>query len=151
MIESHDYRIQISSTGLKTGLVTASEDGLRSLEVSSPPEFGGPAGIWSPEHLFVASLASCLMTTFRAMADASNIDVVDYTDDATGHLVRDETRRYRFDEVTLRPRVVVTDPSHVDRALRLLDKAESVCLISRSVASSIKLEPEVTSAVVSVT
>lgn len=151
MIESHDYRIQIASTGLKTGLLRSSEDGLDSLEVSSPPEFGGPAGIWSPEHLFVASLSSCLMTTFRAMADASNIDVVDYTDDATGHLIRDETGRYRFDEVTLRPRVVVTDPSHVDRTLRLLDKAESVCLIGRSVASSINLESEVTSPVASVT
>lgn len=147
MIESHDYRIQLSSTGLKTGMLASSEDGLDPLEVSSPPEFGGPAGIWSPEHLFVASLTSCLMTTFRAMADASNIDVVDYRDDATGHLVRDETRKYLFDEVTLRPHVVVADPSHIDRTLRLLEKAESVCLISRSVASSIKLEPQVTSGV----
>lgn len=147
MIESHDYRIQLSGTGAKTGMLASSGDGLDPLEVSSPPEFGGPAGIWSPEHLFVASLASCLMTTFRAMADASNIDVVDYRDDATGHLVRDETRKYLFDEVTLRPRVVVADPSHIDRTLRLLEKAEGVCLISRSVASSIKLEPRVTSGV----
>ncbi len=135
----------MTSTGLKTGTFGPSGDDLPALDVASPPQFGGPDGVWSPEHLFVAALASCLMTTFRAMAEASKIQVLEYADSATGRLVVDDTRMYQFDTVVLRPRVVVADAAHVDRALRLLDKAEKACLVSRSVTSQIILEPTVLS------
>jgi organic hydroperoxide reductase OsmC/OhrA len=143
LIESHDYDVEVTNTGVKTGLLGASGDGLPSIEVASPPEFGGPAGVWSPEHLFVASLSVCLMTTFRAVAEASGLEILDYSDQSSGHLQRGEDRRYSFDKVTLRPRVVIDDESKIDRTLRLLDKAEAACLISRSVASEIVLEPTV--------
>jgi organic hydroperoxide reductase OsmC/OhrA len=112
------------------------------LDVASPPEFGGPGMTWSPEHLFVAAISSCLMTTFRTVAAMSNLDVVDYSDDATGHLVR-EGSLYRIERVTLRPRVVISDPDKVDKTLRLLDKAEHACLVSRSVSAEIRMEPTV--------
>lgn len=142
-MEGHDYEIDVTSTGLKTGVIGPSADNLPLLEVASPPQFGGPDEVWSPEHLFVAALSSCLMTTFRAIAEASNIEVLEYSDSATGRLVRDDKRLYAFDLVTLRPRVVVADEAHVERTLRILDKAEKACLISRSVASEIVLEPTV--------
>ena len=143
MIESHDYVVEVTNTGVKTGMLRASADGLPGIEVASPPEFGGPAGIWSPEHLFVAALSVCLMTTFRAVAEGSGLEVLEYTDRSSGHLQRGEDRRYSFDRVTLRPRVVIEDESKVERTLRLLAKAESACLISRSVSSEIVLEPTV--------
>jgi peroxiredoxin-like protein len=143
MIESHDYRIRLESTGPKTAIVDGDEDSLPSLEVASPPEFGGPGGIWSPEHLFVASISTCLMTTFSAIADIARLEVLQYHDEPTGHLLRGDDRLYRMDRVTLRPKVVVSDESKVDQAMRLLEKAENVCLISRSVASEIRLEATV--------
>jgi peroxiredoxin-like protein len=141
MIDSHDYPIHLDGTGPKTALLT-SEDDLPKLDVASPPEFGGPGMTWSPEHLFVAAISSCLMTTFRTVAAMSNLDVVDYSDDATGHLVR-EGSLYRIERVTLRPRVVISDPDKVDKTLRLLDKAEHACLVSRSVSAEIRMEPTV--------
>jgi peroxiredoxin-like protein len=138
MIDSHDYPLHLESTGPKTGMLT-SDEGLPKLDVASPPEFGGPAGTWSPEHLFVAAVSSCLMTTFRAIAAMSNLDIVDYADDPVGHLVREESL-FRFESVTLRPKVVISDPDKVDKAWRLLEKAERACLISRSVSSEIRLE-----------
>lgn len=141
MIDTHDYPLHLESTGPKTGTLT-SDEGLPKLDVASPPEFGGPSGTWSPEHLFVASVSSCLMTTFRAIATMSNLDVVDYTDDPVGHLVR-EGSLFRVESVTLRPRVVVSNPDTVDKAERLLEKAERACLISRSVTADIRLEATV--------
>lgn len=138
MIDSHDYPLHLENTGPKTGMLT-SDEGLPKLDVASPPEFGGPAGTWSPEHLFVAAISSCLMTTFRTIAAMSNLDIVDYTDDPVGHLVREESL-FRFESVTLRPKVVIADPDKVDKAWRLLEKAERACLISRSVSSEIRLE-----------
>lgn len=141
MSNTHDYPTHIVSTGLKTGELSSPPDRLPSIPVSSPPQFEGPEETWSPEHLFVAALSSCLMTTFRSIAHNSKLDVVEYSDDAVGELVRGEDRLYRIETVTLRPRIVISDPDKVDRAIRLINKAEKVCLVSRSVSSEIKLEP----------
>ena len=143
MIESHDYLLHIEGTGPKTGIMTADEDGLPALHVASPPEFGGPEAVWSPEHLFVAAVSSCLMTTFRTIAELSKLEVVSYSDDPVGHLIRDESGLYRIESVTLRPRVTIADAEKVDRAIRLIEKAERACLVSRSVSAEIHLEPAV--------
>lgn len=143
MIESHDYHVELTGTGLKTGTMASPGDALPTFEVASPPEFGGPSGVWSPEHLYVAALSSCLMTTFRSIAGASGLEVLDYSDKATGRLRRGEDRLYSIERVTLRPRVVLSDESRRDLAVRLLYKAEKVCLISRSISSEVVLEPTV--------
>jgi organic hydroperoxide reductase OsmC/OhrA len=143
MIESHDYLLHIEGTGPKTGIMTADEDGLPALHVASPPEFGGPEAVWSPEHLFVAAVSSCLMTTFRTIADLSKLEVITYSDDPVGHLIRDESGLYRIESVTLRPQVTIADAEKVDRAIRLLEKAERACLVSRSVSAEIRMEPTV--------
>lgn len=143
MIESHDYLLHIEGTGPKTGIITADEDGLPPMHAASPPEFGGPAGVWSPEHLFVAAVSSCLMTTFRTIADLSKLDIVSYSDDPVGHLIRDENGLYRIESVTLRPQVTISDPDKTDRAIRLIEKAERACLVSRSVSAEIHLEATV--------
>jgi organic hydroperoxide reductase OsmC/OhrA len=144
LIDTADYQVEIQGTGPKTGKLESLQASLPVLEVGSPPEFGGPGGLWSPEHLFVAAVSSCLMTTFQAIAAMSGVEVVGYSDRATGRLHRGDDRLYEIESVTLRPRVVIADESKVDRTLRLLSKAESVCPISRSVASEILLEPTVT-------
>lgn len=140
LIDSHDYQVEVVGSGEKTGWLTATLDGLPELAFASPPEFGGPDHVWSPEHLFVASVASCLMTTFRAISARSGVDVVDYSDEAVGHLARDESGLYSIESVTLRPTIVISDDSKLERAERLIEKAERACLISRSISSEIKLE-----------
>jgi organic hydroperoxide reductase OsmC/OhrA len=146
MVETHDYQIEITSTGLKTGRLTAPADGLPALEVASPPEFDGPEGVWSPEHMFVASLAACLMTTFRAIAAASGVEILEYEDRVTGRLVKAPDRLYRIEQVAFRPRIVIADPGQIDKARRLLAKAEGACLISRSVNSQIVLDASIRAA-----
>ena len=141
MIDSHDYTIDLIGTGPKTGILTDHTIDV-AIDVASPPVFGGPEGLWSPEHLYIASVSACLMTTYQAIAAISGIDVLEYSDQATGHLQRGENRRYRMDRITLRPRIVVKE-SQQDRALRLVDKAEAACLISRSVNSEIVVEPDI--------
>lgn len=141
MIESHDYKVQLTGTRIKTGILESVGDGLPALGVAAPPEFGGPAGIWSPEHLYVSALASCLMTTFRALAEKAGLEILEYSDDASGRLERAGDGLYRIERVTLCPRIVLTDDSLIPKAERLLNKAEKVCLIGRSVSSEVVVEP----------
>lgn len=143
LIESHEYHVQLAGTGAKTGLLASTGDRLPAMPVASPPEFGGPGGLWSPEHLFVAAVSSCLMTTFKSIADMSDLEVLEYSDDAIGHLQRGDDRLYRIDKVTLRPKVVIADESKIEKAERLLEKAEKVCLVSRSIASEVEMDAKV--------
>jgi peroxiredoxin-like protein len=143
LIDAHDYHVNVRATGPRGGVLEAPLDDLPELQVSSPPEFDGPGHIWSPEHLLVAAVASCLMTTFHSIAARSGVDVLEYTDHSSGHLQRAENGLYSIDTIVLRPEVLVSAESNVDRALRLLEKAEAVCLIGRSIKSEVVLEPSV--------
>lgn len=96
MIDSYEYRLRLSGAGVKAGRFTDPEADLPPLRVASPPEFGGPGGIWSPEHMFVAAVSSCLMTTFRAIAEMASLEVVEYSDDASGRLARAEDGLYTW-------------------------------------------------------
>ena len=143
MIDSHDYGVTVTGTGPKTAVLDAPQDLLPLLDVSSPPEFGGPGQVWSPEHLFVAAVASCLMTTFRAFAANAGVEVIDYLDHSVGRLQRGADGLYSIDRITLQPMVVISEDSSPERASRVLEKAEKVCLIGRSIRSEVVLEPTV--------
>jgi organic hydroperoxide reductase OsmC/OhrA len=71
MNETHNYEVNLQLEQNTKG--TLSSPVLPSkIEVATPPGFqNGMAGIWSPEHLFVASVNACLMATFLAIASNS--------------------------------------------------------------------------------
>lgn len=141
MVETHDYPVTVDWRAGREGLAEAVS--LPALEVAAPPEFGGPAGVWSPEHLFVASVASCYMTTFVAIAANSKLEFASLSVPAVGRLVRGVDRRYRIDRILLRPRLALLREEDRDKAARILEKSEQACLISASIRSEVVLEPAI--------
>jgi organic hydroperoxide reductase OsmC/OhrA len=138
------YTSEVIWTGDKKGRL--SSPGLPELQVATPPEFDGHEGIWSPEHYFVAAVNSCLMTTFLAIAQMSKLEFVSFSAEATGKVDKPEGQGYQLTELVIRPKVVVRHIRDVERAGRILAKAEKHCIISNSIKSTVKLEPEVASA-----
>ncbi len=116
---------------------------LPALAVATPPEFQGHEGFWTPEHLYVASVNVCFMTTFLAIAQNSKLDVASFRASAKGKLEKVEGTGFQITEIILRPRVVVRSSQDLDRAGRILAKAEKNCLISISIKTVVKVEPEV--------
>jgi organic hydroperoxide reductase OsmC/OhrA len=113
------------------------------IEVATPPEFEkGMHGIWSPEHLFTASVASCLMTTFLAVAENSKLDFTSFSCRAVGKLDKVEGKLL-MTEVALQPEVTIANANHHDLALRVLEKSEKACLISNSIKARVSLTPVV--------
>ncbi len=110
------------------------------IEVATPKEFPkGIAGIWSPEHLFVAAVNGCLMTTFLAVAENSALKFTSFNCQAKGKLETVEGK-LMISEILLKPMVVIHDENHRDKAIRILKKAENACLISNSITSKITME-----------
>lgn len=142
MSDTHFYDTEVGWMGARRGYLRSSAD-LPVLEVASPPEFQGHEHTWTPEHLFVASVNSCYMATFVAIAELSKLDVVSFTSNAVGKLEKTEGQGYRITEIVLRPKLVIRFESDAERAQRILEKAERNCLISNSISTAVTLEPEI--------
>jgi len=134
-----DYETRLIRTRDRTG--TAFADGRPELVVSSPPEFRGEAGRWTPEHLFVAAIEGCTMTTFVALAERAGLRVVSYASEASGRLERADGG-YRFTRVVVRPRITLAEPGARAMAAAVLHEAHEACLIGRSVRAEVVIEPE---------
>jgi peroxiredoxin-like protein len=111
------------------------------IEIATPPEFPkGVEGIWSPEHLFVAAIESCLMTTFLAVAENSKLEFESFKSHAIGKLEKVDGK-FMMTEVLLRPTLVIKNQEQQEKALRVLQMSEKACLITNSVRSTIIFEP----------
>lgn len=135
------YKTEVEWTGERHGELRA--PALPNLQVDAPPEFKGHEGVWTPEHLFVASVNSCFMTTFLAIAENSKLEFVKFQADAEGKLEKVEGQGLMITHITLRPQLVVKHSRDTERALRIFEKAEKHCLISNSIRTETSLEPQV--------
>ena len=143
-MENHySYTTEVEWTGERRGDLSAPH--LPDLEVDAPPEFKGHEGVWTPEHLFVAAVNSCFMTTFLAIAENSKLEFVSFSADAKGKLEKLAGQGFIMTEVLLRPRLLVNHARDIERAGRILEKAEKNCLISNSIKTETRLEPKVDS------
>lgn len=117
-----------------------------TVTVATPPEFDkGVEGVWSPEHLFISSVSSCLMTTFLSMADFSRLEFDSFTCSARGVLGKMEGK-FGVTQITLSPRLLVKHEKDLDKGRRLLEKAEGACLITNSIKTEVIFKPEVNAA-----
>jgi peroxiredoxin-like protein len=135
----HRYTVRIA--GGSAGHATLSSEGVADLLTAPPVDFDGPGDVWSPEQLLLAAVQACFVMTFRAVAAASRIEFTSLAVEAEGIVDRVDGRT-RFTEIVLRPRV--TTPAGVDavRLRRALEKAERGCLVSASLDTPVRLEPE---------
>jgi len=142
MEQVHFYNVSVKWDKDRIGNLSSPE--LNSeITVATPPEFPkGVAGIWSPEHLLVAAVNSCLMTTFLSIAEHSRLEFTTFTSHATGKLETVDGK-LSISEIELKPVLTIINESDKDKALRILNKSEEVCLISNSIKSMIILIPEV--------
>lgn len=145
-METHYYNVDINWNEERKGVMCSPElnyDENSCIEVATPPEFPkGIPGIWSPEHLFTASVSSCLMTTFLAVADNSKFDFVDFSCKSKGKLEQVDGK-FMMSEIILEPTVTIRDENNREKAERILQKSEAACLISNSVKSKITMIPQI--------
>jgi uncharacterized OsmC-like protein len=81
-------------------------------------------------------------TTFHALAERSKLDYADLEVEVEG-VVRKTASGYAFEEIVIRPNLTISGQDEQSRALRLLQKAKTVCLVSRALSVEQKLEPRV--------
>jgi peroxiredoxin-like protein len=136
----HLYEVQVA--GGVDGYAKVSTAGIPDLQSAPPLDFDGPGNAWSPEHLFLAAVETCFLFTFRSVARASKLEFLSLELSGQGKVDRRDGAT-RFTEIVLRPRLRLSAAADKDRALRILEKSEQACLVSASLSTPVRLEPEV--------
>jgi organic hydroperoxide reductase OsmC/OhrA len=118
---------------------TWSFDGGHTMTATAAPAYlGNPANV-DPEEAFVASLSSCHMLTFLAIACKQKFVLDSYEDEAVGHMEKNADGKMAITRVELRPKITW----HGDRipSAQELDKmhhsAHENCFIANSVKTDV--------------
>lgn len=145
-MDSHFYNIEINWNQGRKGLMCSPELNHSSdncIEVATPPEFPkGIPGIWSPEHLFTASVSSCFMTSFLAIAENSKLEFSLFQCKGKGKMEKIDGN-YLMTEIILEPIVVITTEKDREKAEKVLLKSEKICLITNSIKSKVTVFPKI--------
>jgi organic hydroperoxide reductase OsmC/OhrA len=126
------------------GDVPLSYEGVRVIESAPPKEFDGPGNQWSPESLLTAAVTDCFVLSFRAIATASKYPWISLESRTEGTLDRVDGKT-RFTKFATHAKLHVPAGSDIERAKRLLEKAELTCLVANSLISERHLTVEVVS------
>jgi len=140
MAKDFNFQSTIRWEGGKKASIGSREN--PSIEVSTPPEFKGPEGYWSPEELFLASINSCILTTFLFFVDKSFATFLSYESNIEGTVSLVGGKLF-FTTVTVRPVIQVEDEEQKEEVTKLMEKSKKYCLISSSVNAEIQVLSEV--------
>jgi organic hydroperoxide reductase OsmC/OhrA len=95
-----------------------------------------------PEEAFVASLSSCHMLFFLAIAAGSGHVIDEYTDEAVGQMEKNTEGKSAITKVVLRPKASYSGDNIPDRAKieRMHHRAHELCFIANSVKTEVSTE-----------
>jgi peroxiredoxin-like protein len=128
VVKTHRFPASVHWRGGR--LTQAKAPGKPTLEVATPPEFkGGVEGLWSPEELLVASVASCLAVTLAAVAEAADVGLTSIEIEGIGHVERSPEGRFEFTTIQLTLEVGA-EGEHPHTLQRLVEDAERLCIVS---------------------
>ena len=112
-----------------------------TLNASAAPTYKGNPDFVDPEQAFVASLSSCHMLTFLALAANKGVVVNSYIDHAEGELGKNEDGRMAMTKVVLRPRIKYEgEGPDADTLEKLHERAHKACFIANSVTTEVVVE-----------
>ena len=141
-LKTHRFSVDVRWTGDRRTQVSAA--GKPKLTVATPPEFrGGAEGVWSPEDLFVAAVASCYVLTLAAIAERRSVPLRALEVRSAGYVTQRPDRRIGFVAVDLEVSLE-TDPGWETMARGVAQDAEQACLVTASLDTPLRIAVDVT-------
>lgn len=139
--KTFQYRTTLVWNGGRVGTLSAGER--PSLRVSSPPEFKGIAGVWTPEDLFVGAVEMCHMSTFLAFASRRNLPLLSYESSACGTLEHIDGD-YRFSRIVISPIITVGGTVTEEEVHAMVRDAHRHCLVANSITAVVEVNTSIT-------
>ena len=137
-MQNFPHRYVVVAAGDTLDDIELASGSLPPLPSAPPTEFDGPGDRWSPETLLVAAVAGCYVLTFRAVARASRVSWTWLRCEVGGTLERVDNAP-QFTAFEMRASLSIPPTMDAQQARRALEKAESQCLISKSLKGTVHL------------
>jgi organic hydroperoxide reductase OsmC/OhrA len=117
-------------------------DGGLKMTASAAPAYLGDANQVDPEEAYVASLASCHMLTFLAIACKQKFVLDEYVDEAVGYMEKNAEGKMAITRVTLKPRIKWSGdkPPSAEELDKMHHAAHDNCFIASSVKTEVTVE-----------
>ncbi len=117
-------------------------DGGIEVKAAAAPAYLGDPSCVDPEEAFVASLSSCHMLTFLAIAAKKKLVVDAYVDRAVGVMEKNEDGRLAITRVTLHPKIEFAPGVEVDAETlaHMHHASHEHCFIANSVKTEVTVE-----------
>ena len=110
---------------------------------SPPLIFRGESGKLTPEDLMIASINSCLISTFTSYCGREHFEFVSFSCETEGTIDHTEEDGYRFTKMVQKVKLGVKTEEDILIAHDLLQKAHESCWMGNSVKTEIIVEPEI--------
>ncbi|MHA1819460.1 MAG: OsmC family protein [Promethearchaeota archaeon] len=150
----HWYHIEVSQKnpgalaqkGRVAYLIEPENPNFPKLTIQSPAIFKGPADennrslYWTPEHLFVAAVTTCIFTTLITVSENSHFTFKDVNLKAKGKIGEDPEFGRMITEIIGSINLTIDKDASEKRALRILQLVKKRCLISHSVRTKLNFE-----------
>jgi organic hydroperoxide reductase OsmC/OhrA len=141
-----DHRFGVAAARLAPHSLRLTAAGKPPLQVATPAGFrGGIPGLWSPEDLLVAAVASCFALTLDSVARARTLNLGDVAIEATGHVTRRAEGRLGFVVVELLVDLTVEGGAEAEAESAARD-AHRACLVAHALDVPVELELRVRAA-----
>lgn len=137
----HTFYLKADWPGLRNDVGTIETKNLQT-KVSIPPEMDGPGVGTNPDEMLLGAAATCYIITLAAMMERSHLPKVSLSMDSEG-IVDVTNGVITYKKIIHRPKVVLnSDASIKDLSLaqRLVEKAESSCMISRALKGNVEID-----------
>ncbi len=111
------------------------------VKADTAPDWGGSAENTNPEQALAASLSSCHMMTFLALAAKTKWPVCDYKDHAVAYLGKNKKGQMSVNRINLNPVVSFDDNFEVNEVslAKMHDRAHRYCFIANSLDESVEV------------
>ncbi|MBS4189706.1 OsmC family protein [Bacillus sp. FJAT-49705] len=141
----HYFQLKAHWPGLRNDVGEIETGGLIT-KVSIPPEMDGPGVGTNPDEMLLGAAATCYIITLAAMMERSHLEKIDLTMESIG--IVDVTKGIiTYKKIVHRPCIILKQEASerdVKLALRLAQKADASCMISRALKGNVEIELEAT-------
>ena len=112
------------------------------MQASAAPAYLGNPKLVDPEEAFVASLSSCHMLTFLAIAAKKKFVLDEYVDNAVGHMEKNAEGKMAITKVTLKPKITFSGDKKptAEELDKMHHAAHDNCFIANSVKTEVTVE-----------
>ncbi|WOV88925.1 OsmC family protein [Sporosarcina oncorhynchi] len=137
----HEFHLHANWPGLRNDVGSIEMKNLKT-KVSIPPEMDGPGIGTNPDEMLLGAAATCYIITLAAMMERSNLKKSDLQMESLG-IVDVTNGVITYKKIIHKPTIMLAEnASEKDFMLakKLVEKAESSCMISRALQGNVEVQ-----------